>query len=69
MIRAHLIHLTKGLHSRVTIEQVPRVGDELRLGEHSYYKVVAVVWVFDEPNSPYQRVNIGFTEIELGGKS
>ena len=38
---------------------VPAIGDELRLSGERYYEVVHVVWILDEPESPYQRVNIG----------
>lgn len=41
---------------------VPRAGDEIRIGGEDndrYYKVTRVVWVYDEPDFPYERVNIG----------
>ena len=40
----------------------PQAGDELRMGgegSEKYYKVTRVIWVFDEPDSPYERANIG----------
>jgi hypothetical protein len=41
---------------------VPRPGDEFRIGGpggEKYYKVTRVIWVYDEPDNPFQRVNIG----------
>jgi len=41
---------------------VPRVGDEIRSGgegAEKYYKVMRVLWVYDEPECPFDRVNIG----------
>jgi hypothetical protein len=46
---------------------VPRVGDEIRVGgdgDERYFKVDIVVWVYDEPLTPYERVNIGISRIE-----
>jgi hypothetical protein len=45
--------------SKRSISVVPRVGDELRFGGRDaevYYKVILVVFVYDEP---IDRVNIG----------
>lgn len=36
----------------------PRVGDEIRNGEGEFYRVLRVVWVYDERDSGGQRVNI-----------
>lgn len=41
---------------------VPRVRDEVRFGgkdNEQIFTVTRVVWVYDEPDNPYQRVNIG----------
>lgn len=41
---------------------VPRAGDEIRMGgpdNERYYKVTRVVWVYDEPECPFERVNVG----------
>ena len=56
---AHLIHIKTGLLRRFHLRHVPRVGDEIRLWEDKFYTVIHVVWVFDEPECPMQRVNIG----------
>ena len=50
------------LISKKLVYNVPRIGDELRLGgmlAEKFYKVIQVLWVYDEPESPYERVNIG----------
>ena len=47
---------------------VPRIGDEIRLGGEGaerYYKVILVVWIYDELESPFERVNIGVDPIKL----
>jgi hypothetical protein len=44
------------------ITHVPRPNDEIRMGgegNEKYYKVTRVIWVYDEPDNPYERVNIG----------
>jgi len=44
------------------VSAVPRAGDELRLGgkgREQYYKVIRIVWVYDEPDNPFERANIG----------
>jgi len=38
---------------------VPRVGDEIRIKEDEYYEVTLIVWIFDEPECPITRVNVG----------
>lgn len=63
---AHFIHEERGMVARRYIDFVPRVGDELRFEGEKYYKVTLVVWVYDEPENPSQRVNIGLVDQELG---
>ena len=44
---------------------VPSVGDEIRLGgagNEKYYSVTRIVWVYDEQENPFDRVNIGVVE-------
>lgn len=61
---AHILHVDRGIMlARKTLSFVPRVGDEIRLAEDKYYKVTLVVWVYDEPDRPYQRVNIGVEDV------
>ena len=46
---------------------VPRVGDEIRLGgegNETFYAVERIVWVYDEPKNPAQRVNIGIVKVK-----
>jgi hypothetical protein len=41
---------------------VPKPGDEIRVGgagAEKYYRVTRVIWVFDEPDNPYERANVG----------
>lgn len=40
------------------LTHVPRVGDEIRMGENSYHKVTQVIWCYDEEGA-HERVNIG----------
>lgn len=63
-VSCRFIHVEKGLLFRNTLHHVPRVGDEVRFAENVYYKVLTVVWVYDEDESPYERANIGITEAE-----
>lgn len=60
---AHFIDEATGKNvTRLAVLCVPRVGDEIRIGgsgSERYYKVTRVIWVYDEPDSPYERVNIG----------
>ena len=49
---------------------VPRPGDEIRVGgkgAEKYYKVTRVIFVYDEPDCPYGRANIGVESVEVGG--
>lgn len=63
------IHFVSEKRNRVVERQfadhVPRVGDEIRFGgpgKEKYYKVTRVVWVYDEPENPFYRVNVGVTD-------
>jgi len=40
------------------VNHVPRVGDEIRTGDEEFWTVTRVVYVYDEPDSPYDRANI-----------
>ena len=60
------IHFVSEKTGRVVSRQfaayVPRINDEIRLGgkgKEKYYKVNRVVWVYDEPENPFYRVNVG----------
>jgi hypothetical protein len=61
-IKAHFIHEDTGLLGRRFIKFAPRVGDELRLTGGLYYTVTRLVWVYDEPESPFSRLNIGIKD-------
>ena len=46
---------------------VPRVDDEIRLGGPDgqlFYRVTKVVWVYDEPESLWDRVNVGVVAVD-----
>ncbi len=58
--KIHFINQKTGrVYSTPLAFQVPRKGDEIRLTKKGFYEVTSVVWVYDEPESPYSRVNIG----------
>ena len=66
MIRMHVIRAEAGTSdSPIAVQfvhSVPRVGDEIRLSSTGFFKVVGVVWCFDEDGYTarnIQRVNIG----------
>lgn len=65
-ISAHFIDskTDKVLFKRV-IFNAPRINDEVRFGEELFYTVHLIVWVYDEPDCPFERVNIGVSRIEL----
>jgi len=61
----YLMHVINMEDNRILLKPVcacvPSVGDEIRTGgedHEKFYKVVSVVWVFDE-YCPQKRVNIG----------
>jgi hypothetical protein len=65
-----LIHIIDNSDDQVMIKKmvsaVPREGDDVRLvlkGNVHYFKVIMVVWVYDEPICPFERVNIGVEEL------
>jgi hypothetical protein len=61
-IKAHFIHEERGLHYGRVIAFAPRVGDELRFADDKYFTVTRLVWVYDEPEARFSRLNIGITE-------
>jgi hypothetical protein len=44
---------------------VPPVGDEIRLSREDFYKVVRAVWCFDEKDENGQRVNIEVKKVRV----
>lgn len=63
-IYAHIVHPKNGLITTRPLLQVPRIGEEIRLSETRFVKVISIIWVFDEPECCYeQRVNIGVEDI------
>lgn len=61
-ISAHFIHTEDGLLYRNLISFAPRVGDELRFAGEKYFTVTRLVWVYDEPEAKFTRLNIGIKE-------
>lgn len=41
----------------------PYVDDEIRLSDGKFYRVKRLVWVYDEPECYYDRVNIEIKKI------
>ncbi len=64
MIVAHITHVNNGMLTRCTLYEAPRLGDEIRLNIDEYYKVIKVVWCYDEPSAIGERVNIGVEDID-----
>lgn len=55
------------LFKKIYSSFVPRTGDTVRIGgegSEKYYRAGEVVWVYDEPEYPYDRVNVGVVMIE-----
>lgn len=61
-ISAHFIHAERGLIHRHLISFAPRVGDELRFAEDKFFTVVRLVWVYDEPEAKFTRLNVEVKE-------
>jgi len=54
--------------SKRLVSSVPRPGDEIRFsveGKEQFYEVTRVVWVYDEPEHPFDRVNIGVNQVMI----
>lgn len=58
-IKAHFIHEDQGVISKQQIEFAPAVGDELRFTGDRFFVVTRKVWVYDEPEAQFSRLNIG----------
>ncbi len=44
------------------VSNTPNRGDLLRFGGEGnelIYKVTRIIWIYDEPNNSYERVNVG----------
>lgn len=61
-ILAHFIHPERGVVHRLPIAHAPRVGDELRFAGAKFFTVVRLLWVYDEPESRFSRLNIEIKE-------
>jgi hypothetical protein len=60
----HVFHNGK-LIRYLSSNDVPPVGDEIRLDKESFYKVERAVWCFDEPDQNGQRVNLQVRKIRI----
>lgn len=61
-IKAHFIHAERGVLYRHLIAFAPRAGDELRFAGEKYFTVVRLIWVYDEPEAQFSRLNIEIKE-------
>ena len=65
-IQIHFIdEKNNGIVLKQLARHVPRVGDEIRFGgegNEKYYRVMRVIWVYDEREVPAERVNIGVVD-------
>jgi len=63
-ILMHFILDNELLFTRLS-SHVPRINDEMRIGEidsENFYKIDRVCWIYDETKTPYERVNIGIVD-------
>lgn len=58
-IKAHFVHEKNGLLYKRVIKFAPSVGDELRFANDQFFAVTRLVWVYDEPEAQFSRLNIG----------
>jgi hypothetical protein len=65
MLSIYFIHENGAMLSRRVLYAAPRVGDEIRLPGERYFRVTLVVWVLDEYECPYQRVNVGVADAAI----
>lgn len=63
-IKAHIIHENGTMLAKPLLTTIPRIGEEIRLPLDRYYTVTVVCWVLDEPECPFQRVNIGVRDFK-----
>lgn len=68
-IKAHFIHDVRGLLYKRQISFAPSVGDELRFAGEQYFTVVRKVWVYDEPEAHFSRINIEIVEAPTTAQS
>lgn len=67
--KLYVIHFI--LNNKIILKQYnehcPVIGDEIRIGgknNEKFYKVICRIWVYDEPDCPHQRINIGLEKIK-----
>lgn len=58
-IKAHFIHEDGRVISKQLIAFAPAVGDELRFAGDRFFVVTRKVWIYDEPEAGFSRLNIG----------
>ena len=60
MVKIHVFqHASNKIVTKRLVHNVPRIGDEIRIAENTFYKVVTVIWCMDENDATYERANIG----------
>ena len=47
-----------------SLEHLPRKGDTIRFSNKKFGKVLEIVWCLDEPECPYQRINLRMKSIK-----
>lgn len=62
-IKVHFCTKEQGCIMKRVIHHAPRVGDELRFAGDKFYTVVRLVWVYDEPEAHFSRLNIEIAEV------
>lgn len=62
-LRIHFMCGNKRVGDKVSYF-APRVGDEIRLPIDNFYKVERLVWVFDEDDNIYSRLNVAVSKIQ-----
>lgn len=62
-VQLHFI-VNNYLRFKKIVCHVPRVGDEVRFENDTFYIVTKVVWVYDEPEQPWGRANVGLEPVE-----
>lgn len=63
LVTVHFIHNSKLLFKK-NMHHVPRVGDEIRLVSDEFYTAAKIVWIYDEPEQPFERVNVGLIKVD-----
>jgi len=61
-LQIHFINEDNSLLTKRLAYFAPRPGDEIRIGgegSEKFYTIGRVVWVYEEPEYPFSRLNVG----------